>query len=107
VRTHQFTPGSRKRGIYQWTDNPGTIDKREVNPPAEKEEGNGYQWDNHGVLHQSVGMVLVTRGSHLIYTETDVYQKHEHDSYPIVKLGKYDTERRKFVIHYSPRSLKL
>ena len=68
--------------------NPGTIWERPVDPPTDEEKRHGDQWDQHGVFHQGVLVVLVPRYPDLIHTEPYVDQEHQRDRDPVVKLCK-------------------
>ena len=66
--------------------NPGTIGERPVDPPTEKEKCHSDQWDQHGIFHQGMKVVLMTRYPDLIHTEPYMNQEHQYDRDPVVEL---------------------
>jgi hypothetical protein len=68
---------------------PRTVRESEIDPPAEEEERDGDQRDQHRVLHQGVEVVAPAAGADLVHAETDVDQEHDDDGHPVVELGEY------------------
>ncbi len=60
----------------------------EIDPPTEEEKGDGDQGNGHGVLHKGSEMITAPGGADFVQTKTDVNQKHEYDSHPIIELGE-------------------
>jgi hypothetical protein len=78
------------RGFGQSANNAGAVDECEIYPPPEKVKRYGHQRDEHGVFHQGVHMVFISRCADLVHTEAYVDQKHQNHGKPVIKLGKYD-----------------
>ncbi len=64
------------------------VGEGEVDPPAEEEERDGHQRDQHGVLHQRVQVVLVAGDADFVHAEADVDEEHDRHRHPVVELGE-------------------
>ena len=69
-------------------ENIGAIGKRPIDPPAEEEKGHRHQRDQDRVLHQGMKMILVAGCTHLIHTEPNVNQEHQHHRNPVIEFGE-------------------